>query len=142
TEFRAGDGRLLVAGSVRRARDRVAGGLRQPDFRLGRAGDGAMTLEALPRPETSTDLDALSVANLEISYRVRGRAIRVVRDVSFRVARGESYGLVGESGNGKSTIALAVVRYLARNGRVSAGRIVVEGRDVLAMNAGQLREFR
>jgi peptide/nickel transport system ATP-binding protein len=101
-----------------------------------------MTLGALPETATSTQLDALSVENVEISYRVRGRGIRVVRDVSFRVARGESYGLVGESGNGKSTIALAVVRYLARNGRVTAGRIVVDGRDVLAMNAGQLREFR
>ena len=86
--------------------------------------------------------DALSLENVEITYRVRSRAIRVVRDVSFRVARGESYGLVGESGNGKSTIALAVVRYLARNGRVSAGRIVVDGRDVLAMDAGQLRNYR
>ena len=86
--------------------------------------------------------DALSVENVEITYRVRGRPVRVVRDVSFRVGRGESYGLVGESGNGKSTIALAVVRYLARNGRVSAGRIMVDGRDVLAMNGSQLREYR
>ena len=55
----------------------------------------------------------------------------VVRDVSFRVGRGESYGLVGESGCGKSTIALAVVRYLARNGRVTGGSIAIDGRDVL-----------
>jgi peptide/nickel transport system ATP-binding protein len=101
-----------------------------------------MTLEAAPEAATSTALDALSVENVEITYRVRGRAIRVVRDVSFRVGRGESYGLVGESGNGKSTMALAIVRYLARNGSVTAGRIVVDGREVLAMNGGQLREYR
>jgi peptide/nickel transport system ATP-binding protein len=65
-----------------------------------------------------------------------------VRDVSFRVGRGESYGLVGESGCGKSTIALAVVRYLARNGRVSSGKIEIDGRDVLAMSGGQLRQLR
>ena len=100
------------------------------------------TLDAAPTPDVATQLDALSVENLEITYRVRGRGVRVVRDVSFRVGRGESYGLVGESGNGKSTIALAVVRYLARNGSVSAGRIAVDGRDVLAMDGGQLREYR
>ena len=77
--------------------------------------------------------DALTVDHIDISYRVRGRDLPVVRDVSFRVGRGESYGLVGESGCGKSTIALAVVRYLARNGRVSDGGIAIDGRDVLAM---------
>ena len=67
---------------------------------------------------------------------MRGRDLVTVRDVSFRIGRGESYGLVGESGSGKSTIALAVVRYLARNGRVSQGRIAIDGRDVLALSAG------
>src|SRR5947209_1566444 len=101
-----------------------------------------MTLETAPDAAAQTAVDALTVENVEITYRVRGPAARVVRDVSFRVGRGESYGLVGESGNGKSTIALAIVRYLARNGGVTAGRIVVDGRDVLGMNQGQLREFR
>ena len=58
-----------------------------------------------------------------------------MRDVSFHVARGESFGLVGESGCGKSTIALAIVRYLARNGSVSGGRIDIDGRDVLSLSA-------
>src|SRR5579862_3774761 len=99
------------------------------------------TLDATPQ-QAPADVDALRVEGIEISYRVRGRQIRVVRDVSFHVARGESYGLVGESGNGKSTIALAVVRYLARNGRVSGGSVSIDGRDVLAMNAHQLRDLR
>ena len=86
--------------------------------------------------------DALALENVEISYRVRGRSLRVVRDVSFRVGRGESYGLVGESGCGKSTVALAVVRYLARNGRVSGGQIVIDGRDVLGLHGGALRDLR
>jgi peptide/nickel transport system ATP-binding protein len=85
---------------------------------------------------------ALQVENLEIAYRVRGRQQRVVRDVSFRVGRGESYGLVGESGCGKSTIALAIVRYLARNGRVSGGAVAIDGRDVLTLNGSELRQLR
>ncbi|MBV9605184.1 MAG: ABC transporter ATP-binding protein [Solirubrobacterales bacterium] len=86
--------------------------------------------------------DALTVDAIDISYRVRGRDLVTVRDVSFRIGRGESYGLVGESGSGKSTIALAVVRYLARNGRVSRGGIAIDGRDVLAMSSGELRKLR
>ena len=70
---------------------------------------------------------ALSVDQLDIVYRVRGNDRAAVRGVSFEVGRGESFGLVGESGCGKSTIALALVRYLPRNGRVvsraSPGRI-------------------
>jgi peptide/nickel transport system ATP-binding protein len=42
--------------------------------------------------------DALTVENVDITYKVRGRDLTTVRDVSFRIARGESYGLVGESG--------------------------------------------
>jgi peptide/nickel transport system ATP-binding protein len=91
---------------------------------------------------TNETADALRVSDVEISYRVRRRDQRVVRDVSFHVARGESYGLVGESGCGKSTIALAIVRYLARNGRVSAGRIEIGGRDVLALGKNDLRRLR
>ena len=86
--------------------------------------------------------DALAVEHLDITYRVRGRQLAVVRDVSFRIARGESYGLVGESGCGKSTIALSVVRYLARNGSVSGGSISIDGRDVLKMRGGELRKLR
>jgi peptide/nickel transport system ATP-binding protein len=86
--------------------------------------------------------DALSVSHVDIVYRVRRNDQRVVRDVSFHVARGESFGLVGESGCGKSTIALAIVRYLARNGRVSDGSILVDGRDVLALSKSELRELR
>ncbi len=86
--------------------------------------------------------DALSLSHVDISYLVRRRDQRVVRDVSFHVARGESYGLVGESGCGKSTIALAVIRYLARNGRVSDGTVEIDGRDVMALSRSDLRRLR
>ena len=100
------------------------------------------TADTVRADDKRPQADALDVDNLEITYRVRGRVLRVVRDVSFRVGRGESFGLVGESGCGKSTIALGIVRYLARNGTVSGGKIEIDGRDVLAMNAGELRKLR
>ncbi len=95
-----------------------------------------------PGETQATAADALTLSGVDISYRVRRADQRIVRDVSFRVARGESFGLVGESGCGKSTIALAVVRYLARNGRVSAGRIEIDGRDVLSLDRADLRRLR
>ena len=87
-------------------------------------------------------IDALEVTDLEVAYRVRSRERRVLRNLNFRIGADESYGLVGESGCGKSTVALACVRYLPRNGRILGGNIRIGGRDLLAMNAGQLRGLR
>jgi peptide/nickel transport system ATP-binding protein len=86
--------------------------------------------------------DALSIVGLTVAYRSRGRERDVLQDVTLRVKRGETYGLVGESGCGKSTAALAVLRYLPRNGRVKAGRITIAGRDVAALDADALRGMR
>ncbi|SAK52406.1 ABC transporter [Caballeronia catudaia] len=86
--------------------------------------------------------DALTVVGLTVAYRARGREREVLQDVTLRVRRGETYGLVGESGCGKSTAALAVLRYLPRNGRVKAGRISIAGRDVATLGADALRGMR
>ena len=79
---------------------------------------------------------------MNVTYRVRGQDRLALRDVSFRISRGESYGLVGESGSGKSTAALALVRYLPSNGRVSAGTISINGLDPVSMGASALRDLR
>jgi peptide/nickel transport system ATP-binding protein len=86
--------------------------------------------------------DALRIEHLEVSFRVGRRERKVVSDVSFAIRRGESYGLVGESGCGKSTVAFAAIRYLARNGRVSGGRIWIDGRDLRSLSARELRRLR
>ena len=85
---------------------------------------------------------ALELRDVDVVYTVRGRDRSVLRGMSIEVGAGESYGLVGESGCGKSTAALAIVRYLARNGRVTGGSITVAGQDVLGLGRGGLREFR
>jgi peptide/nickel transport system ATP-binding protein len=85
---------------------------------------------------------ALEIRDLDVVYRVRGRDRQVLRDVSLTIGRGESYGLVGESGCGKSTAALAIVRYLPRNGRVRGGSIAIDGRDVVGLSQSELRRLR
>src|SRR5215469_4660260 len=85
---------------------------------------------------------ALIVSNMDVTYRVRGHDRLALRNVSFSIGRGESYGLVGESGSGKSTAALALTRYLPRNGRVSAGAISINGMSPLTMSAAALRGLR
>ena len=84
---------------------------------------------------------ALEVDGLDVAYRVRGKDRSVLRGVSFRVEPGESYGLVGESGCGKSTAALAIVRYLPRNGSVTGGSVTIAGEDALSLRGRDLREF-
>ncbi|MBI3900048.1 MAG: ABC transporter ATP-binding protein [Gammaproteobacteria bacterium] len=100
-----------------------------------------MNSAAIPLTAT-VKTDALVVENLDLAYRVRGRERQVLRDVSFRIGRGESFGLVGESGCGKSTVAFAAVRYLPRNGRVRGGRILIDGRDILSFGDTELRKLR
>jgi peptide/nickel transport system ATP-binding protein len=93
-------------------------------------------------PDPAAPAPALSVTNLDVTYKVRGQDRLALRDVTFSIARGESYGLVGESGSGKSTAALALVRYLPSNGRVSGGQVSIDGLDPLSMGRAALRDLR
>jgi peptide/nickel transport system ATP-binding protein len=100
-----------------------------------------MTLTAPPPQDTALKA-ALRVEDLALSYVVRGIRRPVLRGVTFEIRPGESYGLVGESGCGKSTTAYAAVRYLPRNAVITGGRILVSGDDVTKMNDEQVRQFR
>jgi peptide/nickel transport system ATP-binding protein len=84
----------------------------------------------------------LAIDNLSVSYRRRRRKLPAVRDVSLSVAPGEAYGLVGESGCGKTTVAMALMRYLPSNAAVDGGSIRFQGSDVLKAPLGQLRSWR
>jgi peptide/nickel transport system ATP-binding protein len=92
--------------------------------------------------QVSASAPALELRDLDVAYRVRGHDRQVLRNVSLTIERGHSYGLVGESGCGKSTAALAIVRYLPRNGRVSSGSILIGGRDVVDLKRNELRQLR
>jgi peptide/nickel transport system ATP-binding protein len=84
----------------------------------------------------------LEIENLCISFFTRLGEIPAVMDFSCRVEAGRSMGLVGESGCGKSTVALAIMRDLPRIGRVTSGAIRFHGRDVASLSERELREIR
>jgi len=93
---------------------------------------------------TKWDYDGpiLEIENLSISFFTRLREIPAVMDFSCTVQPGEAMGLVGESGCGKSTVALAVMRDLGKNGRIVGGTIKFKGRDLTTMSEEELRDIR
>ncbi len=135
------DRQLLVDRPVRRGGNRLAGRRRQSGY--GRAAERVRRMSSADRTKLEArDADALKIEHLEVVYRVGRHERRVLTDLDLKIRHGESYGLVGESGCGKSTVAFAAIRYLARNGRVSGGRILVDGRDLMALSPAELRRLR
>jgi peptide/nickel transport system ATP-binding protein len=85
---------------------------------------------------------ALEFRDLVVDYRSRGVRQVVLRGISLAVAPGEAYGLVGESGCGKSTAALAAMRALPGKGAVRSGQIRIGGEDVMSLGPAALRDLR
>ena len=84
----------------------------------------------------------LEIDKLSISFFTRLREIPAVMDFSVAVQPGEAVGLVGESGCGKSTVALGVMQDLGKNGRIVGGSIKFKGRDLSEMSDEELRDIR
>jgi peptide/nickel transport system ATP-binding protein len=84
----------------------------------------------------------LQLKDVAIAYATRAGEIRAVRDVSLAIERGQAYGLVGESGCGKTSVAMAVMAYLGRNGRVAGGQVLFDGQDLATLSPEALRALR
>lgn len=84
----------------------------------------------------------LEIEDLSISYFTRAGEIPAVIDFNLTLQAGEAVGLVGESGCGKSTVAMAVMRYLGKAGRIVSGSVRYKGRDMLTMSDEELRQLR
>ena len=84
----------------------------------------------------------LQVSGLNLSYHTRHGAVKAVDDVSFDLLPGQVMGLVGESGSGKTSIAICLMRLLPDNARISAGRVLLDGQDLLAMAPEEIRSYR
>jgi peptide/nickel transport system ATP-binding protein len=84
----------------------------------------------------------LSVENLRIGYATRAGGVLAVDGVSLSLGRGEVLGLAGESGCGKTTLALGILRLLPANGRILGGRILLDGTDLVPLAEDALRPLR
>jgi len=88
-----------------------------------------------------TETPAIDVENLAVRFQQRDRTIHAVNGVSFRLARGEVLGILGESGSGKSVTLRSLMRLLPRNCAIG-GRVVLDGEDVTAASESRLGELR
>jgi len=84
----------------------------------------------------------LEVDGLQVGYRTGRGFMRAVDGVSFSLGKGRSLGLVGESGCGKTTVGMALLRLLPPNGEVRGGRILFEGEDLLRKGEEEMRRIR
>ena len=91
---------------------------------------------------TPGEIPVLECRNLCISYFTRAGEIPAVVDFNMKLMPGEAQGIVGESGCGKSTVALAIMQYMGKNGRIVSGEIFFEGRDMRTMSEEELRQLR
>ena len=84
----------------------------------------------------------LAVEDLEVRFQTARGTVHAVNGISFDISPGETLGIVGESGCGKSVTSLALLGILARNGRVTGGRALFGDRDLLQLDDAELRAIR
>ncbi len=89
-----------------------------------------------------THAPILKVRNAAISYETRYGDVEAVQDVSFDVHRAETFGVVGESGCGKSTVAFGIVDFLGANGKIVGGSIKFQGQELVGRSQAELRNLR
>lgn len=106
-----------------------------------------MSVEIIPtpaskQPPADPNAPLVSVRDLEVVFQTNNGDVPAVRGISFDIFPGESVAIVGESGSGKSTTATALINLLPSNGRISAGTIEVQGRDVTGFSNNQMAGIR
>ncbi|HXI46836.1 MAG TPA: ABC transporter ATP-binding protein, partial [Candidatus Acidoferrales bacterium] len=113
------------------------------------ASEGSATMaELVPttgwRRKRSTQQSGtiLDVRGLRTSFHTRDGVVRAVDGIDFHVDRGEILGLVGESGCGKSVTSMSIMRLIAKPGRIEAGTVTFDGRDLLTLSPDEMRAIR
>jgi len=84
----------------------------------------------------------LEVQNLTTHYSTLRGWVRAAENVSFRVEKGQALGVAGESGCGKTTVALSILRILPQGGRIRKGKIIFEGTDIVPLSEDSMRKIR
>ena len=96
----------------------------------------------MDRSDNAQSAIVLEVDNLQISYETRAGDVAAVEGASFQVREGETIGLVGESGCGKSTIAFGIVNFLGPNGKIVDGSIRFQGNELVGRSQDELKKLR
>lgn len=92
---------------------------------------------------TPSEEDVLTVKNLTVEYKIDKTIVHAVNDISFTIKRGETVGIVGETGAGKTTTALSIMRLIQTPpGRIASGEIIYEGRDLRTLSEKEMRKIR
>ena len=86
--------------------------------------------------------EVLKVTDLNMHYETLSGNVTAVKDVSFTVHEGESFGLVGESGCGKTSVAMSLLQLQADNAKISSGSINLDGKELVGLNESELRKIR
>ena len=86
--------------------------------------------------------DVLVVKDLNMHYETLSGDVSAVKNVSFTVKEGQSFGLVGESGCGKTSVAMSLLQLQADNAKISSGSIMLDGIEMVGMSESELREVR
>ncbi|MGB9927289.1 MAG: ABC transporter ATP-binding protein [Methanosarcina sp.] len=93
-------------------------------------------------PQTiSPEKNLLEIKDLSVEFPAGENTIKAVSNVFFSVKEGETFGIIGESGSGKSVVGLAILRLLPSNSKIS-GKILFQGLDIFSLNPGEIRKIR
>ncbi len=84
----------------------------------------------------------LDVQHLTTNYRTLRGWVRATEDISFQLGQGEALGIAGESGCGKTTVALSLLKILPSGGKIRKGKIIFDGTDLVPLNENDMRKIR
>jgi|SRR6266446_6237421 peptide/nickel transport system ATP-binding protein len=87
-------------------------------------------------------MPVLQLDNLTTNYKTSRGWVKAAENVNFEIEKGQALGLVGESGCGKTTVALSILKILPQGGRIRGGRIVFDGQDLVPLTDGEMRKIR
>jgi len=96
----------------------------------------------MAEPQPNSVQPILECRDLCVSYKTRRGDVPAVINFNLKLMPGDAHGIVGESGCGKSTVALAIMNYMGRNGAITGGQILFEGKDLLKYSEEELRQIR